>query len=152
MQRRTEVLERLVVEMYARGLSTRDVEDALSDLARGEGSLLGRSTVSRVTETLWEEYEAFSERDLSKLDVVYLFADAVYESLRQQAGCAEGILVTWAILGDGSRVLVHMELGSKESYEDWLEHFRGLVQRGLPTPLTVTTNGAPGLIGAVEAI
>lgn len=152
MKRRTEVLERLVVEMYARGLSTRDVEDALADLTEEEGSLLGRSSVSRVTEVLWEEYEAFSERDLSKLDVVYLFADAVYESLRQQAGCAEGILVTWAILADGSRVLVHMELGSKESYEDWLEHFRGLVRRGLPTPLTVTTDGAPGLIQAVEAI
>lgn len=51
--------------------------------------------------------------------------------------------MTWAILGDGSRVLVHTELGSQESYEDWLEHFRGPVRRGLPTPLiTVSTAGA----------
>lgn len=41
-------------------------------------------------------------------------------------------MVTWAILADGSRVLVHMELGGKESYEDWLEHFRGLVRWGCP--------------------
>jgi transposase-like protein len=40
--------------------------------------------------------EAFAQRDLSGLDVVYLFADAVYESLRRQAGCREGVLVTWA--------------------------------------------------------
>lgn len=68
MQRRTEVLERLVVEMYARGLSTRDIEDPLADLTEGEGSLVGRSSVSRVTEVLWVPL-AFSERDLTTLDV-----------------------------------------------------------------------------------
>jgi transposase-like protein len=113
---------------------------------------MARSTVSRVSDVLWEEYEAFGQRDLSGLDVVYLFSDAIYESLRQQAGLKEGILVTWGILGDGSKVLVHLNLGNKESYEDWLDHLRDLVRRGLPTPLTVTTDGAPGLIKAVEAI
>jgi len=152
LKRRTDVLERLVVEMYARGLSTRDIEDALAELAGEDAPLLSRSTVSRITEALHEEFEAFARRDLSGLDVVYLFADAVYESLRRQAGCREGILVTWAILSDGSKVLVHLSLGNKERYEDWLEHFRDLVRRGLKTPLTVTTDGAPGLIQAVEAM
>ncbi|MFQ5933902.1 MAG: IS256 family transposase [Dehalococcoidia bacterium] len=152
LKKRTEILERLVVEMYVRGLSTRDIEDALAELAEGPGSLLSRSTVSRVSETLWEEYEAFAQRDLGGYEVVYLFADAVYESLRQQAGLKEGVLVTWAILADGSKVLIHMSLGNKESYHDWLEHFRDLMRRGLPVPLTVTTDGAPGLIKAVEAI
>ncbi len=146
LKRRTEVLERLVVEMYARGLSTRDIEDALAELA-GEGPpLLGRSTVSRISEALQEELEAFAQRDLWGLDVVYLFADAIYESLRRQAGCREGLLVTWTILGDGSKVLVHLSLGNKERYEDRLEHFRDLVRRGLRTPLTVTTDGAPGQV------
>ena len=152
LQRRTEVLEHLVVELYVRGLSTRDIEDALTDLGGTSGTLLSRSSVSRVTEALWEEYEAFAERDLSGIEVVYLFADAVYESLRQQAGIREGILVTWAICQDGSKVLVHLSVGNQESYDAWLEHFRDLVRRGLPTPLTVTTDGAPGLIRAVEAI
>jgi len=152
MKKRTDVLEGLVVEMYARGLSTRDIEDALADLSGGEKSLLSKSSVSRLTESLWEEYEAFSKRDLSGFDVVYLFADAVYESLRRQVGMKEGILVTWAILSDGSKVLVSMAVGNKESYEDWLEHFRDLVSRGLPVPLSVTTDGAPGLTKAVEAI
>lgn len=152
LRRRTDVLERLVVEMYARGLSTRDIEDALGELAGGEAPLLSRSTVSRLTDALHEEFEAFARRDLSGLDVVYLFADAIYELLRRQAGCREGILVTWAILGDGSKVLVHLSVGNKERYEDWLEHFRDLVRRGLKPPLTVTTDGAPGLIQAVEAM
>ena len=114
--------------------------------------LLSRSSVSRITETLWEEYKAFTERDLSKFDVVYLFADAVYESLRKQSGTKEGILVTWAILSDGSKVLIHMTTGNKESYDAWLEHFRSLVKRGLKIPLTITSDGAPGLIKAIEAM
>jgi transposase-like protein len=151
LRRRTDVLDQLVLEMYTRGLSTRDIEDALSE-ATGGKRVLSRSTVSRISETLWKDYEAFGQRDLSGVDVVYLFADAIYESLRQQAGLKEGILVTWGILGDGSKVLIHLSLGNKESYEDWLEHLRDLVRRGLQTPLTVTTDGAPGLIKAVEAI
>ncbi len=47
-----------------------------------EAPLLSRSTVSRITTTLHEEFDAFARRDLSGLDVVYLFADAIYESLR----------------------------------------------------------------------
>ncbi len=152
IRRRSEVLERLVVELYARGLSTRDIEDALIDLTGSEQPLLSRSTVSHLTDSLWDEYEAFAERDLSGLEVVYLFADAVFESLRQRVGLKEGILVTWGILADGQKTLIHLNLGNKESTDAWVEHFRDLVRRGMPVPLTVTTDGAPGLIKAVEAI
>jgi transposase-like protein len=114
--------------------------------------LLSKSAVSQVTEALWAEYEAFTKRDLSGFDVVYLFADAVYESLKQQAGCSQAVLVTWGVLRDGSKVLLHMSLGNKESGDSWLEHFRSLVSRGMPTPLTVTSDGAPGCIKAVEGM
>lgn len=151
--KRSPALEKLAVEMYARGLSTRDIEDLLKELSDGqEQSLLSKSAVSRVTEVLWEEFEAFAKRDLSSFDVVYLFCDAVYESLRQQAGCRQAILVTWAICSDGSKVLLHLSLGNKESSDAWLEHLRSVVSRNLPVPLTVTTDGAPGLIKAVEAM
>ena len=151
--RRSPALEKLAVEMYARGLSTRDIEELLGELCEEEGqTLLSRSGVSRVTEALWEEYEAFAKRDLGPFDVVYLFCDAVYESLRQQGCCGEAVLVTWGVCSDGSKVLLHMSLGRKESHDSWLEHFRSLVGRNLPTPLTVTTDGAPGLIKAVGAM
>jgi transposase-like protein len=151
--RRSVSLEKLATEMYARGLSTRDIEDLLKELSEdGQTMLLSRSSVSEVTEVLWEEYEAFTKRDLSPFDVVYLFADAVYESLQKQAGCKQAVLVSWGILRDGSKVLLHMSLGNKESQESWLEHLRSLVSRGLPTPLTVTCDGATGLIKAIEAM
>ena len=63
----SEVLDRLVMEMYARGLSTRDVEDAFRD-ATGE-MVISKSAVSEVTDELWTQYEAFCARDLSDIDV-----------------------------------------------------------------------------------
>jgi len=63
----SDVLERLAVEMYARGLSTRDIEDALEE-ATGD-RLLSRTAVSQITEVLWDEYEMFAERDLSGFEV-----------------------------------------------------------------------------------
>jgi len=150
--RRSVNLDKLVAEMYVRGLSTRDIEDLLATISEDGESLLSKSSVSQVTESLWQEYEAFSQRDLSGFDVLYLFADAVYESLRHQANCRQAILVTWAILADGSKVLLHLSLGNKESRDSWVDHFRSLVTRGLPLPLTVTSDGAPGLIGAIQAM
>jgi putative transposase len=142
----SDVLDRLVVEMYARGLSVRDIEDALRE-ATGD-RLLSRSAVSELTDTLWEDYQAFCERDLSMLEVEYLFIDAAYEGLRAWGG-HQGILCAWAICRNGRKVMVHLALGSRESYETCLDFLRDMVRRGLRTPLLITTDGAPGLIRAV---
>src|SRR5262249_10231680 len=68
---RTETVERLVSEMYARGLSTRDIEQAFTD-ATG-GCVLSKSVVSDVTERLWAEYQAFRERRWDGVEILYLF-------------------------------------------------------------------------------
>ncbi|HVX84631.1 MAG TPA: IS256 family transposase [Phycisphaerae bacterium] len=147
-------LEKMVIEMYARGLSTRDIEELLKTLSPEElegRPLLSRSAVSEVTDALLEEHNAFVERDLAGHDVVYLFADAVFESLRAQ-GCRQAILVTWGICIDGAKVLLHLSVGNKESADAWTEHFRSLVKRNMKSPLTITTDGAPGLIKAAEGM
>jgi transposase-like protein len=77
--KRSERLERLAVEMYARGLSTRDIEALFADEAGR--SLLSRSAVSEVTERLWTEYQAFVGRDLAAFDVLYLFVDGIAQRL-----------------------------------------------------------------------
>jgi transposase-like protein len=145
----SDVLDRLVTEMYARGLSTRDVEDAFRD-ATGE-LLISRSAVSEITDRLWEDYEAFCARDLSEVEVEYLFLDAIFESLRRQ-GAKEALLVAWAIASDGHKHLLHLAVGNKESEACWTEFLRNLVERGLRTPTTVTSDGAPGLINAIGAV
>ncbi len=90
----SDVLDRLVTEMYARGLSTRDVEDAFRD-ATGE-LLISKSAVSEITDRLWEDYQAFTGRDLAEIEVEYLFVDAVFEALRRH-GAKEAVLVAWCI-------------------------------------------------------
>src|SRR6266516_90090 len=76
---RSEELEALAVEMYARGLSTRDIEALFAD--EDGRSLLSRTAVSEITERLWAEYEAFASRDLSEFEVIYLFVDGIAERL-----------------------------------------------------------------------
>jgi putative transposase len=141
-------LERLAIEMYARGLSTRDIEETFKD---SEGNCyVSKDGVSRITESLSKEYERFISRDLSGYDVVYLFVDGVYESLRRNVGPKEALLCAWAILSDGRKVLLHLDLGNKESYHSWLDFFRNMISRGLRIPLLVISDGAPGAIAAIE--
>lgn len=148
---RTAELERLVVELYARGLSTRDIEDAFRDRQTGVCTL-SRTAVSGITEALWDEYEAFQQRDLAEVPVLYVFLDALYEALRRQGRTREGLLCAWGICEDGRKVLLHLAVGNSESYESWRDFLRDLVKRHLPTPLSVTTDGAPGLLRAVDEV
>jgi transposase-like protein len=144
---RTDQLENLVAEMYARGLSTRDIEDALRD--ESGNLMLSRSSVSRLAEVLWTEYEEFSERDLSDYDIEYLWLDAVYESMRRHLSRKEGIFAAWGVCRDGSKVLLALDVGIRESTAAWTEFIHGLIRRGLREPLLVITDGSPGLVSAV---
>lgn len=144
---RTAELERLAVEMFARGLSTRDIEAAFRD-ATG-ASVLSRSAVSQVTERLWQEYEAFATRDLSEFPTAYVFVDGV--AARLHAGMPrEAVLCAWGLTDDGRKVLLHLAPGTKEDTASCTAFFEDLKRRGLADPLLVITDGAPGLIRAVE--
>jgi putative transposase len=146
----TGCLEKLAAEMYARGLSVRDIEDALIE---GTGDMvLSKSCVSKVTDILWEDYEGFRQRDLSGYEIEYLFLDAIYESVRKLAGIKEAILAAWGIQRDGRKVLLSLGLGNKESYDSWLEFLRDMVNRGLRVPLSINSDGAPGAIKAIEVM
>ena len=145
----SEALEALVTEMYARGLSTRDVEDCF----RGEDGelLISRTAVSEITDRLWEDYQAFCARDLSGIDVEYLFLDAVYESLRRR-GAKDGVLAAWCITTSGRKVLLGLAVGNKESEACWTTFLRDLIARGMRSPTSVTSDGAPGLINAIAQV
>lgn len=149
LARTSENLKRVIVEMYAGGLSQRDIEYSL-EKALGQ-FILSKSTVSELTDTLTQEYEAFRTRELSGYEVAYLFMDAVYEPLRRW-GSKTGVFCVWAICVDGRKVLLTLSTANSESYESCLEVLRDLVKRGLQTPVTITTDGAAGLTKAIDAI
>jgi putative transposase len=147
----SDVLEYLVAQMYSRGLSTRDVEDAFRDPYTGE-MLLSRSAVSEITDSLWEDYQHFCERDLSGFEIEYLFLDAVYESLRRIGNVKEALLCAWGICRDGRKVMLHLALGNKESTTAWRDFVRDMQRRGLPVPTLITSDGAPALIAVIEEL
>ena len=144
---RTGALEALAVEMYARGLSVREIEALFAD--ETGRSLLSRTAVSEITERLWAEYEAFASRDLSEFAVTYLFVDGIAERLHLDQP-REAVLAAWGILGDGKKALRHLAPGSKEDTVSCREFFQDLRRRGLPDPLLVASDGAPGMIRAIE--
>jgi len=143
-------LQELVAQMYLRGLSTRDVEAALRE-ATGE-RVLTKSAVSRVTESLNADFEAFRRRELSGLAAAYLFLDALYLPLRQGSQEKEGVLCAYGVLEDGKKVLLGLALGSRESHDGWLAFLHDLVERGLKEPLLVCSDGNPGLRRALREV
>lgn len=146
---RTKRLEELAVEMYARGCSTRDIE-AIFKTEEGR-SLLSRTAVSEVTQILWEEYKSFAGRDLSEIVPLYLFLDGLYERLGPGPR-REAVLVAWCIDTEGRKRLVHVAPGTKESHECCVEFLHDLQRRGLRDPVLVVTDGAAGVIKAVEEV
>ena len=133
--------------MYARGLSTRDVEAVFAD-EQGR-PLLSRTAVSEITERLWAEYEAFATRDLAEFDIVYLFVDGIAERLHLGQP-REAVLAAWGIAADGGKVLLHLAPGTKEDTASCREFFQDMRRRGLGDPLLLVSDGAPGIIRAIE--
>src|SRR2546428_7784432 len=147
---RTPDLEALVRGMYVRGLSTQDVSALYGDTFGA--SRLSKSTVSRVTQQLNRDFDVWRRRDLSDLPVVYLFLDGQYHAARQGSDEKEGVLSAYALLEDGRPVLLHLDLGPRESYDGWLSFLQDLVARGLREPLLIVMDGAPGLVKAVKRV
>ena len=145
----SDVLKQLIVERYVGGMAQRDIEYSV-EKALGQ-FVLSKSTVSELTDSLTQEYEAFRTRELSGAAVAYLLIDTVYEPLRRW-GNKTGVLCVWAICEDGRKVLLSLSTTNSESSERWLEVLRDLVRRGMQTPVTITTDGAVGLTKAVDTM
>jgi putative transposase len=147
---RTHALESLVISSFLRGLSTRDVEAALEEVF--EEPIASKSTVSRICDDTRERYRQWCRRRLEQHDVVYLFLDAIYLKLRPEDQPAEGVLVCWGVTLEGRKVLLGLQLGSRESYESWLSFGRDMIGRGLRAPAPVIADGAPGIWKAVREL
>ena len=126
---RTQALEDLAVEMLARGLSVRDIEDAFKD--ESGRLLLSRTAVSEIGERLWADYQEFAARGLGEYDIVYLFVDGVAERLRPGQK-REPVLAAWGFTAGGARVLLHLMAGSKEDAETVSAFFQDMRRRGRP--------------------
>ncbi|MGQ0824684.1 MAG: IS256 family transposase, partial [Actinomycetota bacterium] len=145
---RTNALESLVIAGWVRGLSDRDVEAALAE-ALGPDASISKSTVSRICERLRGEFDTWKQRRLDDVELDYLFLDGSHFRYHDGAD-AEPVLAAWGITTAGKPVLVGLSGVSSESTDAWGDFLADLKHRGLRCPLLVISDGAPGLIAAVQ--
>ena len=145
---RSAPLEALVISAWVRGLSDRDIEALLAE-ALGPDAALSKSTASRICQRLRTEFETFRTRDLAQLDIDYLFLDGSHFRMHDGSR-AEPVMVAYAITTVGQPVLVAVEPAASESTDAWADFLGGLTNRGLKVPLLTITDGAKGLINAVD--
>lgn len=149
MRKSPKVTEVLPV-LYLRGLSTGDFAPALGEFFGSEAGL-SASTVQRLTEAWQAEHEEWTTRDLSSLDYVYVWADGIHFNIRLE----EDRLCCLVIIGvrpDGTKELVALADGYRESTESWADVLRGLRDRGLNAPVLAVGDGALGFWGALREV
>jgi len=145
---KTNALESLVIASFVRGLSVRDVEATLAD-ALGDQAAVSKSTVSAICQAIKDEYEAWAHRRLDEVTLDYLFLDASF--FRMHPGSpAEPVLAAWGITTGGKPAFIGLAPGTGESADAWAGFLADLKDRGLASPLLVISDGAPGLIAAIE--
>ena len=116
--RRPEEFASQICDMYVNGISTRKVKKSLKS-ATGEKIKLSKSTVSRITKKLVTEFQEWKKKDLSKLDVAYLFFDAIRVGMRIGGKSKDAIMIAYAILTDGTFSVLSIDLSHSESHKSW---------------------------------
>lgn len=142
-QRRSENLEKLIPSLYVKGLSQRDIEQALQDNLSVDK--VSRSVVSKLSKKIYSDFDKWRKRDLSGYKLLYLFLDGHYLALRQGTDKKEGVLVAWGITEEGKKILLHIDRGERESYDCWKTFVGDMKLRGLAEPLLVIRDGNSGL-------
>jgi transposase-like protein len=136
--------------MYLHGLSTGDFAPALGEFF-GSAAGLSASVITRLTAQWQHEQRAFAERRLDDVDYVYVWVDGIHFNIRLQEArlCA---LVVVGVRVDGTKELVAITDGYRESTESWADLLRGLKARGMRAPVLAVGDGALGFWAAIADV
>jgi putative transposase len=148
--RKAKRVEAALPWLYLRGISTGDMQEALSVLLGSEAKGLSPAVVSRLKTQWGDEYQAWNQRDLSQERYVYVWADGVYSTLRGENDrlC---LLVIIGVNELGEKRLLALSDGYRESKASWLSVLQDLQARGLQdAPKLATGDGALGFWAAVN--
>jgi putative transposase len=150
MRRSPNVAEVLPV-LYLRGLSTGDFREALAALLGDDAAGLSATNIARLTNEWETEYRAFQKRSLADRDYVYVWVDGVHFIIRLEDDrlCA---LVMIGVRPHGTKELVTVEDGYRESAESWKTVLRDLKRRGMRAPVVAVGDGALGFWAAVRDV
>lgn len=149
--RRSAKVSEVLPLLYLCGLSTGDFEDALTDLLGANASGLSASSITRLTATWHEEREKWRQRSLADRDYIYIWVDGVHFNIRLEEDRLAALVVV-GVRPDGTKELVAIEDGYRESTESWLTVLRDLKRRGMRAPVLAVGDGALGFWAAVGEV
>ena len=148
--RRTKELGALLPELYLHGLAEGDFELAMRGLL-GEGAPLSKSSIRRLRAGWTAEFEEWSQRRLEGREVVYVWADGIYVKAGLERDKA-ALLVVLGAMGDGTKEVLALRSGYRESVESWSEVSRDLKARGIEAPRLLMADGNAAIWGAVRQV
>ena len=136
--------------LYLHGLSSGDFAPALTEFF-GSAAGLSASVITRLAKQWQGERDVFAERDLHAVDYVYVWADGVHFNVRldEERLCC---LVIVGVRTDGTKELVAIADGYRESTESWADLLRGLKRRGMRAPMLAVGDGALGFWSALRTV
>jgi len=136
--------------LYLHGLSTGDFGPALEAFF-GSAAGLSAAAVGRLLAGWQADYLTFCQRDLTERDYVYVWADGIHFRVRlEQARLC--CLVIVGVRADGTKELVAVADGERESTASWAELLRDLRRRGMQAPVVAVGDGALGLWAALRDV
>lgn len=148
--RRVPSVDALIPVLYLKGISTNDFSEALESILGPHAAGLSATNIVRLKEGWKAEYEAWAGRDLTDKRYVYWWADGIYFNVRLEPD-RPCMLVILGALEDGTKELVAVWDGIRESKASWQEVMRDLKARGLrESPKLAVGDGALGFWAALE--
>lgn len=148
--RHTREVGVLLPELYLHGLALGDFELAVRGLL-GDGAPLSPSSIERLRSQWQREFDEWSSRRLEDRELVYVWADGIYVKAGLEKEKA-ALLVVIGAMKDGTKEVLTVVPGFRESKESWLGVLRDLRDRGLRPPRLVLADGAAGIWGAVDQV
>jgi len=148
-QRRFEGFDGKILALYARGLSTRDIEAHLADIY---GVKVGRDLISRVTDAVMDDVRAWQQRALEDVYPV-IFLDALVLKVREGGSVQRrACYLALGVAMDGDRDVLGMWFQETEGAKFWMQVLSELKQRGVRDILIACVDGLKGFPEAIEAI
>ena len=147
--RRAPSVEALIPALYLKGISTGNMQEALTAILGKNASGLSATNIVRLKQVWEKEHEEWEKRDLSYKQYVYIWADGIYFNVRltDERPC---LLVLIGARLDGTKELLAIHDGIRESTLSWKEVLLDLKARGLTTPRLAIGDGALGFWAALE--
>ena len=141
-------IEQQIINMYARGLTTREISDQIEDIYGFEASA---ELVSRVTDKVIPLIDEWQNRRLSEIYPI-VFIDALVFSVRKEKTVQKmSVYVVVGVDSNGMKDVLSIEIGETESSKFWLSVLNNLKHRGVKDILVLCADGLSGIKEAIEA-